>query len=99
LDEKRLRAIKHQKVYHAKLKSAFGKKIKTKEFKVGDFVLKENINKIATNDEVKGKFEPNWFGPFVIVEVIGSRAFKVSSMDGKEEPNTFNATHLKCFFV
>jgi len=59
LDKKRIKAIEHQKVYHAKLKSAFGKKIKAKEFKVGDLVFKENLNKTAANDEIKGKFEPN----------------------------------------
>ena len=59
LDEKRIRAIEHQKVYHAKLKRAFGKKIKAKEFKVADLVLIENINKTIANDEAKGNFEPN----------------------------------------
>lgn len=56
LDEKISRAIENQKVYHAKLKRAFRKKIKEKELKVGDLVLKENINKTIANDEVKGKF-------------------------------------------
>jgi len=51
------------------------------------------------NDEVKGKFEPNWLGPFIVVEKIGKGAYKISSMDGKEEPKTFNTTHLKCFFT
>ena len=99
MDEKRIKEIEHHKVYHAKLKTKFGKKIKAKEFKVGDLVLKDNINKTTTNDEVKGKFEPNWLGPFVVVEAIGSGAYKISSMDGKEEPNTFSCTHLKCFFA
>jgi len=35
---------------------------------VGDLVLKENINKTIVNEEVKGKFEPNWLVPFVIME-------------------------------
>lgn len=30
LDEKRIRAIEHQKIYHVKLKRAFGSKIKAK---------------------------------------------------------------------
>ena len=55
LDEKRIRGIENQKAYHKKLKRVFGKKIKPKEFKIRDLVLKENINKIATNDEVKEK--------------------------------------------
>lgn len=99
LDEKRIRASEHQKVYHAKLKGSFGKKIKAKEFNMGDLVLKDNINKIVVNDEVNGKFEPNWLGPYVVVEETGSRAYNLSYMDGKEEHKTFNATHIKWFYA
>jgi len=83
LDEKRIKAIEHQKIYHARLKRAFDKKIKPKEFNMGDLLLKENINKTTTNDEVKEKFEPNWLGPFVVVEATGLGAYKLLSMDGK----------------
>lgn len=58
MDERRIRAIEHWKVYHAKLKRAFDKKIKAKEFKVGDLVLKENLNKPTTNDDTKAKYGP-----------------------------------------
>ena len=83
LDEKRIKAIDHQKVYHAKIKREFGNNIKDKEFNVGDIVLKENINKIIANEEAKGKFEPNWLGPYVVVDAIGSRAYMLSTLDGK----------------
>lgn len=83
LDLKRIRVIEHKKEYHAKLKRAFGKKIKPNEFKVGHLVLKGNVNNIARNDEVKEKIEPNLLDPFVVVEAIGSGAYKLSSMDGK----------------
>jgi len=68
LDEKRIHAIEHQRLYHANLKIAYDKKVKPKSFQVGDLVLKENINKTTTNDEVKGKFEPNWLDPYIVVE-------------------------------
>lgn len=62
---------------------AFGKKVKLKDFKLGDLVMKENINKIDTNNEGKGKLKLNWMGPFMIIEEMGSRVYKLSSMDGK----------------
>lgn len=34
-------------------------------------MLKENINKTIVNDEVKGKFEPNWLGAFIVIRPIG----------------------------
>lgn len=37
-----------------------------------NLVLKENINKKATNDELKGKFKPNYLGPFIVVKAMGS---------------------------
>lgn len=65
---------------------------------MGDLVLKENINKIVANYEVKGKFELNWLGPFFVVEATRSGAYKLSSMDGNE-PKNFNVIYLKCFFA
>lgn len=34
-----------------------------------------------------------------MVEAIGSGAYKLSSMDDKEEPKTFNAIHIKHLFT
>lgn len=99
LDEKRIKAIEHHKGYHAKLKRSFSKKIKVKEFKVDDLVLKENINKTIANNKFKGKFESNWLGPFFVVEAKGSRAYRLSSINGKVEPKNLNSTHLKHFFA
>lgn len=66
---------------------------------MGDLVLNENINKTTKNDEIKYKFETNWLGPYVVVEAKGSQAYKLSSMDGKEEPKIFNSIHLKHFYA
>lgn len=99
LDEKRIHYTEHSKAYHEKFKISFEKKIKPKNFQAGYLILKENINKIIANDEVKGKFEPNWLESYVIVESIGSKAYMLSLMDGKEEPNTFNSMHLKLFYA
>lgn len=65
---------------------------------MGDLVIRENINKTITNDKIKGKFEPLWYVIYV-VDAIGLGAYKLSSMDGKEEPNKFNSIHLKHLYV
>lgn len=66
---------------------------------MGELVLKENKNKTIANDKIKGKFEPNWLGPYVVVDAIGSEAYKLSFMDGKEEPNTSNSIDLKHLYA
>ena len=62
-------------------------------------MLKENINKTIANKEIKGKFEPNWSGPYVVIDATGSGAYRLSSMDGKAKPNTFHAIHIKHFYA
>ena len=41
LDEKRLKALYHIQGYQRRLRKAFDKKVRTKELKLGDLVLKE----------------------------------------------------------
>jgi len=60
LDDKRVNALEHLRVYHSHIQQAYRKKIIPKYFKVGDLVLKENLaNTKALENEKKGKFEPN----------------------------------------
>ena len=42
LDEKRLKALYHTQGYQRRLRKAFDKKVRTKDLKLGDLVLKEN---------------------------------------------------------
>ena len=42
LDEKRINALEHMRVYQERIKRAFDKKALIREFKIGDLVLKEN---------------------------------------------------------
>lgn len=60
LHEKWVNALEHLCVYHFRIHKAYGKKIKAKEFKVGDLVLKEDLtNTKSLKNEKKDKFKPN----------------------------------------
>ena len=74
LDEKRINALEHLRAYQQRIKRSYGKKVVPKAFEVGDMVLQENISNNTTKDELKGKFEPNWVGPYIIIEVYGRGA-------------------------
>ena len=63
LDERRLRAPDHVKAYQRKMTSAFRKRVKPRKFQKGDLVLK--VLRGLINDP-RGKFRPNWRGPYVI---------------------------------
>ena len=60
-----LNALRNLQYYQNHLRPSYNKKIKIKNFQVGDLVLKEN-QKHASNVNKKSKFEPNWLRPFFI---------------------------------
>jgi len=99
LDEKRINALEHLKAYQQRIKRSYGKKVVIKAFKVGDMVLQENISNTIAKDELKGKFEPNWVGPYMIIEVFGKGAYRLSTLDGVIINNPINAKPLKRYYI
>ena len=63
LDEKRLKTLYHIQGYQRRLRKAFDKKVRTKDLKLEDLVLKEIR---APIQDVYGKFKQNWAGPYII---------------------------------
>ena len=62
-DERRLRVADHVQAYQRKMTYAFRKRVKPKKFQKGDLVLKVLSGLI---NDPRGKFRPNWNGPYVI---------------------------------
>ena len=63
LDEKRLKALYHIQGYQRRLRKAFDKKVRAKDLKLGDLVLKEIRVLIQ---ETNKKFKKNWVGLYII---------------------------------
>jgi len=99
LDEKRFHALEHLRVYQKRISIAYGKKVILKAFKVGDMVLQENISNTTARDELKGKFEPNWVSPYIILEAQGRGSYRLSTLDGEVLKNLINARHLKKYHI
>jgi len=99
LDEKRVHALEHLRSYQQRISRAYGKKVTPKAFKVGDMVLQENVSNTTTRDELKGKFEPNWVSPYIILEAQGRGSYRLSTLDGKVLKNPINARHLKRYHI
>ncbi|GKV01717.1 hypothetical protein SLEP1_g14258 [Rubroshorea leprosula] len=63
LDEKRLAALCHGQCYQRRMAAAYNKKVKPRIFHQGDLILR----KIMPNErDPKGKFAPNYEGPYVV---------------------------------
>ena len=57
------------------------KKVKPRNLKEGDLVLKELRAPVFDH---RGKFKPNWVGPYVIKTLFSGGAAKLMDMDGEE---------------
>jgi len=62
-------------------------------------VLQENISNTIAKDELKGNFEPNWVGPYIIIEVYGKGSYRLSTLDGEVLKNPINARHLRTYHI
>ncbi|XP_015164524.1 uncharacterized protein [Solanum tuberosum] len=50
-------------------------------------------------DEYKGKFEPNWQGPYMDRKVLSGGVLVLSEMDGTEWPKPINSDTVKRYYI
>ena len=59
---------------------------------MGQLVVKRIL---PHQDEAKGKFAPNWQGPYVIKQVLSKGALQLADMEGKAIDTIVNADSIK----
>ncbi|XP_074278119.1 uncharacterized protein LOC141601720 [Silene latifolia] len=86
LDERRLNALYQVQLYQKRIERNFNKKVKPRKIKEGDLVLK-SVRALLPVD-LRGKFKPNWAGPYLVkriltggAEMLQLRALKASPLD------------------
>ena len=86
-----LKAIERDKLRVAR---AYNKKVKLKNFQVGDIVWKV-ILPIGSRDRKFGKWSPSWEGPFRIIRIVPGNSYLVESVQGALLPRALNGKYLK----
>ena len=82
--------------YKRRSKRYFNSKGKERRFKEGDLVLRKVLpNTREVNAIVLG---PNWEGPYVIVEVLRPRTYRVKQLNGKMVPRSWNVELLRPYY-
>ena len=79
LHERRLRAAYHIQAYQRNMVCAFKKWVKLRPLQQGDLVLRVLRGLIT---DLRGKFRPNWSGPYVIIELTLEGAAWLMDIDG-----------------
>ena len=75
---------------------AYNKKVHPRHFEVGQLVLKRVL---PHQEEAKGKFSPNWLGPYLIKEVLAKEALHLTDVEGKITGIIVNADSVKRYYI
>ena len=96
IEEKRMKAICYGQLYQKRMMKAYDKKIWPRQFQKGKLVLK----RIPQNwQDPRGKWSPNWEGPYVMKKAFSRRALILTEMDGKEFLGSINFDIVKKYYA
>ena len=96
IDEKRARAQYHAQGYQKRIVKAFNKKVKLRNLKEGNLVLK--VLKDETFDP-RGKMKPMWSGPFIIKKIMSGGATRITDLDGEGMLRPINMDKLRKYNI
>ena len=75
---------------------AFNKKVRPNKIKERDLVLKQS-RPLAMDP--RGKFRPNWEGPFLVKKILRNGATRLTDLEGNEYKEPINIDMLKKYFA
>ena len=90
-----MKVVYHFHLYQKRIAQAYNKKIKPDKIKEGDLVLKLT-RPIMTNP--RGKFKPNWEGPYLAKKLFSKEATILSDLEGNKFREPINLEKLKNTF-
>ena len=96
LDEARDQAETKTKVYQQRMARYYDWRVKHREFKVGDLVLRKVT--LTTKDPTQGKLRPTWDGPYKVDKFYRRGTYHLEKLDGTTLPHPWNAKHLKKYY-
>ena len=71
--------------------------IRLRRFQIGDMVLRKTFQK--TKDPSVGNLAPKWEGPYLIDVEAGKGAYWLETLEGDVLPRSWNAIHLKAYYM
>ncbi|KAI5411476.1 hypothetical protein KIW84_056524 [Lathyrus oleraceus] len=78
----------HGQLYQQRMKKAFDKKVKPRVFQEGDLVLKKVL---SFAPDSRGKWTPNYEGPYVVKRAFSGGALILTTMDGEDFTRLVNS--------
>ena len=78
--------------YQQRTTKLYNKRVRQHAYQAGDLVLRRVFENMA------GKFQPNWEGPYTIVRVGPVGSYALDKLEGMPVPRMWNAMHLKRYY-
>jgi hypothetical protein len=97
LTELRLWPLERLKENKAKVARAYNKKVKPKNFQLGDLVW-EAVLPLGTKDRKYGKWSPTWYRSYKVDQDLPRNAYMLEELDGVKFHVAVNGQHLKKYF-
>ena len=89
LEEKREQVLKRIENYHRKTTRYYDRRVKPRDYKPGDLVLKKLLP--SRKDPTHGKLGPNWEGPYIVSRIVRPENYELQTEEGKTLPHSWNA--------
>ncbi|XP_070007529.1 uncharacterized protein [Nicotiana sylvestris] len=96
IDEKRMAAVYHGQLYQQIMACSYNKKVRPRNFEVGQLVLRRIL---PHHQEAKGKFAPNWKGPYIIRKILPRGSLYLGDTEGNDPETAVNADAVKRYYV
>lgn len=96
IDEKRMDAVCHGQLYQQRMARAYNKKVRPRNFEVGQLVLRRIL---PHHQEAKGKFSPNWKGPYIIRKILPKGELYLGDIEWNDPEAAVNADVVKMYYV
>ena len=78
------------------MRTHYNRRVRPREFSVGDLVLREAT--LATKNQTEGKLAAKWEGPYVVKARPRPGTYRLQDMEGRDLPHLWNAEHLKRYY-
>ena len=89
-------AFFHGQLYQRWIERAYMKKVWPRKFKEGDLVLKKRNQAIS---DARGKFAPNYEGPYVVKQAFSEGALILADMDEENLPALVNSDSVVKYYA
>ncbi|XP_070023113.1 uncharacterized protein [Nicotiana sylvestris] len=96
INEKRMAAVCHEQLYQERMARAYNKKLRTRNFEVGQLVLRRIL---PHYQEAKGKFSPNLKGLYIIRKLFPKGALYLGDIEGNDPETAVNTDTVKRYYV